>query len=78
MSASQLNGARIGAIVAVAVVVLAAILALGEMRYQTCIKKAEAQFPAVPVSAFNGRTTGPVKVSFVKERANAVKGCGRL
>jgi hypothetical protein len=78
MSASRLNGARIGVVVAVVVVVLAAILAVGEMRYQTCIKKAEAEFPAVPVSAFNGRTTGPVKVSFVKERADAVKGCGRL
>jgi hypothetical protein len=76
--ASQLAPARTGAILAVALLVVSAILALGELRYQTCIQKAEAEFPAVPVSAFSGRATGPVKVSFVKERADAVNGCGRL
>jgi hypothetical protein len=78
IGAGRLSPARIGGIVAVVVLVLAAILALGEMRYQTCIQKAEAQFPGVPVSAFNGRTTGPLKVSFAKERADAVNDCGRL
>jgi hypothetical protein len=74
----QLSGARIAGIAAVVLLVLAAILAVGEMRYQTCIEKAEATYPAVPVSAFNGRATGPMKVSFVKERAAAVSACGRV
>jgi hypothetical protein len=71
-------GGRIAAIVAVTVIVLAAILAVGELRYRSCIEAAEARYPAVPVSAFTGRSTGPVKVSFVRERANAVEGCGRI
>jgi hypothetical protein len=75
---SQWSRARIGGMVAVVLLVVAAILAVGEMRYQTCIQKAEAKFPAVAVSAFNGRATGPMKVSYVKERAAAVNGCGRL
>ena len=75
---SQWPRARIGGMIAVVLLVIAAILAVGEMRYQTCIQKADEKFPAVPVSAFNGRATGPVKVSFVKERAAAVDGCGRM
>ena len=45
---------------------------------QLAIAKAEAKFPAVAVSAFTGRGTGPVKVSFVRERAAAVDDCGRF
>lgn len=83
MEARSVQGAlsgrgRIAAIVAIVVVVLAAILAVGEMRYRGCIEAAEARYPAVPVSAFTGRATGPMKVSFVRERANAVDGCGRI
>lgn len=40
------------------------------------MEKAEAKFPAVPVSAFSGKQTGPLKVSFVSERAKAVDECG--
>jgi hypothetical protein len=78
VSANQLARIRTGAIVAVVLLVIAALLSVGEMRYRTCIEKAETEFPAVPVSAFSGRATGPVKVSFVKERADAVNDCGRL
>jgi hypothetical protein len=58
-----------------AVLALSGILAVREVGKQTCIEKAEARFPAVPVSAFSGRQTGPVKVSFIEERQEAVEDC---
>ena len=42
------------------------------------IARAEAAFPAVPVSAFNQADTGPLKVSFVEERSRAPERCGRF
>jgi hypothetical protein len=39
---------------------------------------ADARYPAVAVSAFTGRATGPLKVSFVAERARALDDCGRF
>jgi hypothetical protein len=64
-----------------AALVLAFLLGLlfyGEARYRSCIARAEAEFPAVPVSSFNQRATGPLKVSFVEERARALDACGRF
>jgi hypothetical protein len=54
------------------------LLFYGEARYRSCIARAEAEFPAVPVSSFNQRATGPLKVSFVEERARALNACGRF
>jgi hypothetical protein len=65
----------------IAVVVLLLLFGLlfyGEARYRSCIERAEAEFPAVPVSSFNQRATGPLKVSFVEERARALEECGRF
>ena len=65
-------------------VVLGLVIALsllwigGEMRYRNCVDAAEARFPAVAVSAFFGKQTGPTKVSFVKERARALDDCSRF
>ena len=45
---------------------------------QACIEKAEAKFPALPVTAFLTRdraSVGPLKVSFVKERTAAADKC---
>jgi hypothetical protein len=45
---------------------------------RACIERAEARYPAVPVSAFvprNRGDTGPLRVSFVSERAKAVAAC---
>jgi hypothetical protein len=61
-----------------AAAVLFALLFYGEARYRSCIARAEAEFPAVPVSSFNQAGTGPLKVSFVEERARALDGCGRI
>jgi hypothetical protein len=65
----------------VAVLVLIFLFGLlfyGEARYRNCIARAEAEFPAVPVSSFNQRDTGPLKVSYVGERARALERCGRF
>ena len=43
---------------------------------RTCVEEAAAKYPAVPVSAFSGDDTGPLKVSFVREREEAVDSCG--
>ena len=48
------------------------------MRYRSCIARAVAQYPAIPVSAFTGRVTGPLKVSYASERAAALDDCGRF
>jgi hypothetical protein len=65
-------------IVVVVLLLLFGLLFYGEARYRSCIARAEAEFPAVPVSSFNQRATGPLKVSFVEERARALDGCGRF
>lgn len=67
--------------IALALVALVAVFGLlfyGEARYRNCIARAEAQYPAVAVSSFNQRATGPLKVSFVQERARALESCGRF
>ena len=66
------------AIAVLALVGLFGLLFYGEARYRSCIAKAEAEFPAVAVSSFNSRATGPLKVSFVEERARALESCGRF
>ncbi len=66
--------AAIGALI---VVLSVAWLAM-ESHYRSCVAAAEAKYPAVPVSAFSGRQTGPLKVSFVSQRQQAVGDCSRL
>jgi hypothetical protein len=70
--------ATIALVAAAVIVAVCAVLLVGESRYRSCIARAEARYPAVPVSAFNGRATGPLKVSFVDERAGALDDCGRF
>jgi hypothetical protein len=65
-------------VVVVAAVVLAVISLVwiaSEQHYRSCVASAEARYPAVPVSAFNRKDVGPVKVSFVSERTKAVERC---
>jgi hypothetical protein len=70
--------ASVAVLVAALVVIVCAVLLVAEARYRSCIARAEAEFPAVAVSSFNGRSTGPLKVSFVVERQKALDDCGRL
>jgi hypothetical protein len=62
----------VGVIIAVALWRLA-----GETGERACIEAAEAKYPAAPVSAFqrNRSATGPLKLSFVRERTRAVDAC---
>jgi hypothetical protein len=75
---AALGRVGIAAMIAVALIVIALLWTASEMHYRACVEKAEAKFPAVPVSAFTGRATGPLKVSFVNERSKAVDDCGHL
>jgi hypothetical protein len=65
-------------VLAAAIASVSLLWLAGEAHYRSCIAKAEARYPAVPVSAFTGRQTGPVKVSFVNERAKAISSCTRV
>ncbi len=71
-------GVVIAAGIGAALVVIAIVVMALESRYRSCLAAAEAKYPAVPVSAFTGRTTGPIKVSYVEQRQRAVDDCGRL
>ena len=43
---------------------------------QACVEKAVGMYPAVSVSAFTGKSTGALKLSFVSERQKALSSCG--
>lgn len=75
---APLNWRVVGITIAVALVVLSIVWMAAESHFRSCIAEAEAKFPAVSVSAFSGRQTGPVRVSFVDERTAAVDKCSRF
>jgi hypothetical protein len=70
------------AVAASAVVIALSILwSVGEAHYRGCLQKTSVKYPAVPVSAFVGRDkqqTGPLKLSFTKERSAAADACHRF
>ena len=68
------------AVVAIVGVVVAIALwrIAGETSDRACIEAAQAKYPAVSVSAFvtrNRADSGPLKLSFVRERQRAVDAC---
>jgi hypothetical protein len=65
-------------VVAALVGALALLWQASESHYRSCLAKAEARYPAIPVSAFVGNQTGPLKVSFVNERTQAINSCTRF
>lgn len=69
---------RLTLVVAAAVAALALLWGASESHYRSCVAAAQARFPATPVSALSTRETGPLKLSFVSERQEAVDDCGRL
>ena len=81
---NALSDSRLPALIAAAAAVLAAFSVLwfaSETHYRACIERTQAEYPAVAVSAFVTRdrgATGPLKVSFVRERTRALNDCGRL
>ena len=64
------------------VIALASLVWIGgSANYRSCVEAAEAKYPAVPVSAFvteDPGEVGPLKVSFVNERTDAVDDCSRF
>ncbi len=70
--------AKIVGIISLALIALSMVCISGEMRYRNCLEEAQAKYPATPVSAFDTKSTGPIKLSFVQERQKAVEDCGWL
>ena len=65
-------------VIASVVIAVALWRIAGETDERTCIEAAEAKVPAVPVSAFVTRdrsATGPLKLSYIRERTRAVDAC---
>jgi len=65
------------ALIAALVAALSLLWLAGEAHYRGCVAQAEARFPAIAVSAFTTRNTGPLKVAYNRERAVEVQGCHR-
>ncbi|MFM8884381.1 MAG: hypothetical protein ACKOH7_06215 [Solirubrobacterales bacterium] len=61
--------------------VIALIAAIGLWRLganegeQACIARVAQEYPGVPVSAFNGKQTGALKLSYDSERRKALNEC---
>ena len=66
-------------VVAIALVVgsLALLWGASEAHFRGCVEEAEARYPPIAVSAFSGEQTGPLKVAYDKERAQALDSCSR-
>jgi cytochrome oxidase assembly protein ShyY1 len=71
-------------VLAVLAVVASFVAAIGlwqladETEKRACVEAAQARYPAVGVSAFvtrNRADSGPIKLSFERERARAVAAC---
>jgi archaellum component FlaF (FlaF/FlaG flagellin family) len=64
--------------VAAVIITLAVLWGASESHYSSCVAAAQARYPAVPVSALTTKVTGPLKLSFVKERQKAVGDCSHV
>lgn len=49
-----------------------------ETHYGKCVDAQVAKYPAIGVSAFNTKTTGPIKLAYDVERRDAVGRCKRF
>lgn len=58
-------------------VALALIWSASEARFSGCVEETAARYPPIAVSAFSGEQTGPLKVAYDQERAQALDECGR-
>lgn len=57
---------------------LALLWGAGEAHFRGCVAEISARYPPIAVSAFSGEQTGPLKVAYDKQRANALGDCGRF
>jgi hypothetical protein len=63
------------AAIALAVGALALLWAASEAHFRGCVDEAAARYPPIAVSAFSGEQTGPLKVAYDHERAEALDSC---
>jgi hypothetical protein len=72
---------RTAAGIAAAAAVVAAVALLwlaGEAHFRGCVDEVSARYPPIAVSAFSREETGPLKVAYDAERAEALEGCSRM
>ena len=71
---------RVAAAIASCAAVVAAVALVwlaGESHYRGCVDEVSARYPPIAVSAFSGEQTGPLKVAYDAERAEALESCSR-
>lgn len=63
-------------VIAVAAAAVGLISVGSSLSEQACIQRVSAQYPGVPVSAYNNaKVTGALKLSYDAERQQALKAC---
>ena len=72
------DASRLALPIAAGLAALSLFWMASEQHLQSCVQAAQAKYPAIAVSALTGRQTGPLKVSYVRERAKALEGCGHF
>ena len=60
---------------ATVVIAVALLWLAGEAHFRGCVDEAAARYPPIAVSAFSGQQTGPLKVAYDRERAEALDAC---
>jgi hypothetical protein len=65
------------AAIALVVGALALLWDASEAHFRGCVEEAAARYPPIAVSAFSGEQTGPLKVAYDEERAEALDKCSR-
>jgi hypothetical protein len=63
---------------ATVVIAVALLWLAGEAHFRGCVDEAAARYPPIAVSAFSGAQTGPLKVAYDRERAEALDGCSHM
>jgi len=60
---------------ATVVIAVALLWLASEAHFRGCVDEAAARYPPIAVSAFSGEQTGPLKVAYDRERADALDEC---
>jgi hypothetical protein len=60
---------------ATVIIAVALLWLAGEAHFRGCVDEAAARYPPIAVSAFSGEQTGPLKVAYDRERAEALDEC---
>ena len=69
--------AAVVAAIALTVGAFALLWGASEAHFRGCVEEAAARYPPIAVSAFSGEQTGPLKVAYDEERAEALDACSR-